>query len=157
MGRRRGRRQSALGGVADVGVLSSHLQTLLLCLHPLRERFDVILHRHVNEFVLRLCLDHSGTLGADGLNHPLDVDLAVQASAFDLADDHIDDDECPSASDTGAAVDDDWPCIGDGALPAVDVVQEVQNASGVGRDAVIGPSLRGRYLVILLTWLNILG
>lgn len=52
--------------------------THLLRLHPLRERFDVILHRHVNEFVLCLRLDHAGTLSSDGLDHALDVDLAVQ-------------------------------------------------------------------------------
>ena len=65
----------------------------------------------------------------------------ANTSPFDLADDHVDDDEGSSASDTGTAVHDDRSRVCNGALPTVDVVEEVQNASGIGRYAVVGPSL----------------
>ena len=58
-----------------------------------------------------------------------------------MPDNHINDDESSSTSDTGTAVYDDWSCLGNSTLSTVDVVEEVQNAARIRGNAVIWPSL----------------
>lgn len=52
--------------------------TDLLRLHALRKSLNVVLHGHVDEFILRLGLHHSRSLSANCLYHALDINFAVQ-------------------------------------------------------------------------------
>lgn len=65
----------------DVGVLASDLNALLLGALACDQGLDVVLHRVVDELVLRLRLDHPGALRANHLYGALDVDLGVEACA----------------------------------------------------------------------------
>ena len=55
----------------------------------------------------------------------------ANTSPFDLADYHIYDNKCSSASNTSAAVHDNRSGVWNSTLPAVDVVEKVQNASRI--------------------------
>lgn len=63
----------------DVGVLAPDLNALLLGALAGDQGLDVVLHRVVDELVLRLRLDHAGALRANHLYGALDVDLGVEA------------------------------------------------------------------------------
>lgn len=98
-----------------------------------------LLHGQVDKLVLRLRLHHARALGAQLENRALDVDLAVDAFAFDLIEQQIDHNERARAADARAAVHNDRATQLERLLLGVHLVQKAEHTARIGGYAVVGP------------------
>jgi hypothetical protein len=80
----------------------------LFSLHSMMNSFDIMMDSHVDKLVLRLSLNHTGSLTSDHLNCSLNVNFTLKSVTFDLINNHVNDDKSTGTTNTGRTMDNDW-------------------------------------------------